>query len=179
MALVALALSAVFLLMPRMNWSATGKPGTLENRIASTVRIQRIAMHCSAQRNPLALSSDNLVSGREEYNEHCSVCHGDGSGENRFEADFYPRVPRLAGDTQQMSNAGIYFVIALALSAMPAFGERHRPEEIWKLVMWVRHLAHLTPDECKKIERETSNQKHSREELMRRGAKHDELDQGN
>jgi len=54
----------------------------------------------------------------------------------------------------------------VALSAMPAFGERHRPDEIWKLVIWVRHLAALTPDERKKIERETSDQERNREEMM-------------
>lgn len=100
------ALSTVFLLMPRMNWSASGKRSTLENRIASTVRKRWIGIHCPNQRNPLALNPDNLVSGREDYDEHCFVCHGlDGSGENRIEADFYPRVPRLTGDTQQLSDA--------------------------------------------------------------------------
>lgn len=179
MALVTFALSTVFLLMPRMNWSATVKPGTLENRIASTVRKRWIAIHRPDQRNPLAATSDNLASGREDYDEHCSVCHGvDGSGKTRLEAEFYPRVPRLTGDIQQLSDAEIYFVIAngVALSTMPAFGERHRPEEIWKLVMWVRHLAALTPEERKKIEREASNQERSHEEMMRRGTKRGELD---
>ncbi len=170
MALVTITLSTIFLLMPRMNWSAAVKPSTLENRIASTVRKRWIAIHRPDQRNPLTLTPDNLISGREDYDEHCSVCHGiDGSGKNRIEAEFYPRVPRLTGDTQQLSDAEIYFVIAngVALSAMPAFGERHRPEEIWKLVMWVRHLAALTPDERKKIERETSDQARSHEEMMK------------
>ena len=171
MALVTFALSTIFLLMPRMNWSATVKPSTLENRIASTVRKRWIAIHRPDQRNPLALTPDNLLSGREDYAEHCSVCHGiDGSGKNRLEAEFYPRVPRLTGDIQHLSDAEIYFVIAngVALSAMPAFGERHRPEEIWKLVMWVRHLAALTPDERKNIEREASDQERRHEQMMRR-----------
>lgn len=169
MALVTFALSTVFLLMPRMNWSATVKPGALENRIASTVRERWIALHRPDQSNPLAVTPDNLVSGSQDYNEHCSVCHGiDGSGKNRIEADFYPMVPRLTGDIQQLSDAEIYFVIAngVALSAMPAFGQHHRPEEIWRLVMWVRHLAAMTPDERKKIERETSDQERRHEEMM-------------
>jgi len=72
MALVTFALSTVFLLMPRMNWSATVKPGALENRIASTVRQRWIAIHRPHQRNPVAVTPDNLLSGREDYNEHSS-----------------------------------------------------------------------------------------------------------
>jgi mono/diheme cytochrome c family protein len=168
-ALVTFALSTVFLLMPRMNWSATVKPGALENRIASTVRQRRIAIHRPHQRNPVAVTPDNLFSGREDYNEHCSVCHGvDGSEKKQDWAEFYPRVARLTGDAKQLSDAEIYFVIAngVTLSAMPAFGERHRPDEIWKLVIWVRHLAALAPDEPKKIERETSHQERNHEEMM-------------
>jgi mono/diheme cytochrome c family protein len=95
---------------------------------------------------------------------------------------------RLTGDAKQLSDAEIYFVIAngVTLSAMPAFGERHRPDEIWKLAIWVRHLAALTPDEPKKIEREASDQERSHEEMMnsheqmmRQGTKHGELDQEN
>ena len=182
MALVTFTLSTIFLLMPRMNWSATVKPGTLENRIASSVRKRWIAIHRPDQRNPLAATPDNLVGGRDDYDEHCSVCHGvDGSGKNRLEAEFYPRGPRLTGDIQQLSDAEIYFVIAngVALSAMPAFGERHRPEEIWRLVMWVRHLAALTANERKKIEREASNQERTHEEMVRRGTKHGELEEKN
>lgn len=48
-----------------------------------------------------------------------------------------------------------------------AFGERHSSQEIWKLVLWMRRLANLTPDERKEIERETSEQERIHEEVMR------------
>src|SRR6185369_17856642 len=32
-------------------------------------------------------------------------------------------------------------------TGMPAFGPTHRPEEIWGLVAFVRHLSALTPEE--------------------------------
>lgn len=155
-----------------MNWSASAKPGAVETRIANHVRERWISIHANDQQNPVAPTSDNLARGREEYNAHCAACHApDGSGRNRFEADFYPPIARLVGDMQQMSDAEIYFVIAngVALSGMPAFGDRHRPEELWEIILWVRHLAHLTPDERKKIRRETSDENDGHEEVMRRG----------
>ena len=53
---------------------------------------------------------------------------------------------------------------------MPAFAGRRSPQEIWKIVLWIRCLAHLTPEERKKIERETSDQEHTHE-FMGQGAR--------
>lgn len=37
------------------------------------------------------------------------------------------------------------------------------------MILWVRHLAHLIPEERKKIADETSYQEHVHEEIMERG----------
>lgn len=161
------ALLFVTQIAPRMNWSAAAKPGALETRIADEVRERWIALHSRALKNPLAVTPENLASGRAEYGEHCAACHGfDGSGRNRLGADFYPPVPRLTSDTQEMSDAELFFVTAngVALSGMPAFGGRHSSDEIWKTVLWVRHLPDLTPDEREQIEREGSGEAGGHEE---------------
>ncbi len=177
MALVALVLSTVFLAMPRMNWSATSKPGALETRIARAVIDRWAALNANPQTNPLPPNAENLELGRKDFKEHCATCHGlDGSGRNQVEADFYPPVSRLTGETQKFSDAELYFVISqgIRLSGMPGFARSHKRDEIWRVVLWTRHLAHLTPDERNKIERETSEQWRSHEEVMRQGtAGHD------
>lgn len=97
-ALAAIALSMALFVMPRMNWSAAAKPSAFETRIADWVRERWIGIHSADHKNPLAPTSENLASGRKEYNEDCGVCHGtDGGGRNRFRADFYPPVARLTG----------------------------------------------------------------------------------
>lgn len=172
-ALVVSAVLTVLLAMPHMNWSAAAKPGGFETRMADSLRERWIKLHSRDQKNPLAPTPENLANGRAEYNAHCATCHAlDGSGTHGLDATFYPRVATLTGDTQEMSDAEIYFVIAngVALSGMPAFGEHHSSQEIWKLVLWVRRLAHLTPAERKKIEREASEQEHSHQEMMRQAA---------
>ena len=149
----------VFVITPRMDWSAASKPGTLETRIAEIVRERWISIHSFQQLNPLPPSEGNLARGRDQYNRHCAICHGlDGSGRNRLHAVFHPPVARLTGDTQRMSDGEIYFVVSsgIALSGMPAFGAGHPAEEIWKMVLWVRHLPNLSSTERNEIERRTS-----------------------
>ncbi len=151
----------VLVLLPRMNWSAARRPSGLETRLANQIRERWIEIHASDQKNPLAATPENLAAGRRVYDEHCAVCHGrDGSGENAFHADFYPPVARLTRSTQQMSDAEIYFVVTdgIALSGMPAFGAGHRPEEVWKLILWLRHLPDLTTTARNEIEQQASNQ---------------------
>jgi mono/diheme cytochrome c family protein len=148
--LSASAALALFILLPRMNWTAAQQPGAIETWLANSVRERWAKIHASDQKNPLAATPENLAAGRREYDEHCALCHGlDGSGRNQLHVDFYPPVARLTGDTQRMSDAEIFFVVSngVALSAMPAFGTDYSSEEIWKAILWLRHLPDLTPTE--------------------------------
>jgi hypothetical protein len=56
-----------------------------------------------------------------------------------------------------MSDSEIFFVIAnaVALSGMPAFSARCGASEIWKMVLWIRHLSNLTHEERNEIEQST------------------------
>jgi hypothetical protein len=35
---------------------------------------------------------------------------------------------------------------------MPGFAKKHDPKESWGMVLWVRHLAYLSPEEKAAIE---------------------------
>ncbi len=37
---------------------------------------------------------------------------------------------------------------------MPGFGARHKPETIWKIILWIRHLPHLTAQEKADLQNE-------------------------
>jgi mono/diheme cytochrome c family protein len=148
-------LVAIFLLLPWLNWSAIRKPGQIEKKLAGYATSNWIRRNADTQTNPLPQTPENLKAGQNDFEEHCAGCHGlEGDGENRFEADFYPPVPKLTGGTQKWSDGEIYFVIAngISLTGMPGFGEKHAPKEIWGMVLWVRHLAQLSPTEKAGIE---------------------------
>jgi hypothetical protein len=94
-----------------------------------------------------------------------------GSGRGQFEADFLPQIPRLTADVQSLADGQLYFVITTGIrnTAMPSFGAHHNAEEIWRTILWVRHLAHLKPEERTEIGRETTNKERGHEEIMRQG----------
>jgi mono/diheme cytochrome c family protein len=136
---------------------AAQQPGSIERALAPRIIARWIAHGAPAAANPIPPTPENLEFGRDEYNEHCAACHGlDGSGRNRFEGDFLAQIPRLTGDVQELSDAELYFVIfnGIRNTAMPGFGARHNTEEIWRTILWVRHLAQLKPEERKEIAHE-------------------------
>jgi hypothetical protein len=143
-------LIGIFLALPSMNWSALGKPGHIENGLAGYVTSNWIRHNADKHPNPFPPTPENLKAGQSDFEEHCAGCHGlEGDGENRFEANFYPPIPKLTGDTQEWSDGELYFIIAngISMTGMPGFGKNHDPKEIWGMVLWVRHLAQLTPPE--------------------------------
>lgn len=149
------ALMMIFLILPSINWSATRKPGQIESRMADYITSNWVRRHAAKQTNPFRPTPENLRAGQGDFEEHCSTCHGlDGSGENRFEADFYPPVVKLTDDAQKWSDGELYFIIAngISMTGMPGFGKSHDPKEIWGMVLWVRHLAQLSPPEKEALE---------------------------
>jgi mono/diheme cytochrome c family protein len=150
------ALLLVLLILPSINWSATRKPGQIETKLADYVTSNWISRHAAKQTNPVNPTPENLKAGQGDFEEHCATCHGlDGSGENRFEADFYPPVPKLTdADAQSWSDGELYFIISngISMSGMPGFSGHHDAKEIWGMVLWVRHLAQLSPPEKAALE---------------------------
>jgi mono/diheme cytochrome c family protein len=147
-------LVAIFLLLPRLNWSAIRKPGQIEKKLAGYATSNWIRRNADTHPNPLPPTPENLKAGQSDYEEHCAGCHGlEGDGENRFEADFNPPVPKLTGGTKKWSDGELYFIIAngISMTGMPGFGKNHDPKEIWGMVLWMRHLAQLSPPEKEAI----------------------------
>jgi hypothetical protein len=51
---------------------------------------------------------------------------------------------------------------------MPAFATHHSPDEIWRAILWVRHLPELSSAERQEIEEETSDQERHQGDKARR-----------
>jgi mono/diheme cytochrome c family protein len=151
--LLGLAIGAAlifFLIMPRMRWGASTRPSAAETWAARYVLSKWVRMNASSESNPLPPTSENLRDGEREYNEHCAVCHGiGGNGENRLGADFYPPIARLSEGLVELPDGQLYFIVSngIRMSGMPGFGTRHTANELWKMILWVRHLPNLTSQE--------------------------------
>ena len=63
---------------------------------------------------------------------------------------------RQAG-TQELSDGALYFIVmnGIRYTAMPAWADEHTPDEIWKMVSFVRKLPRITPEELERTTAET------------------------
>ena len=154
-------LLVLFLVMPGMEWNATARPSAAEQWVARYVLGKWIAANASSQTNPFTPTAENLEEGEREYGEHCAVCHGlDGSAENRVSGDFYPPIPRLSKGATFLSDGEVYFIVSngIRLTAMPGFGPRQSADELWKIILWVRHFPKLTAPERAAIQARTKEE---------------------
>jgi mono/diheme cytochrome c family protein len=144
------AVVILFIVMPRMQWNATARPSAAEAWVARYVLSKWVRSNAPSERNPIAPTAENLREGEHEYDEHCAVCHGlDGSAQNRVGGDFYPPIIRLNKGARSMSDGQLYFIVSdgIRMTAMPGFGTNHSSDELWKIILWVRHFPDLTPQE--------------------------------
>jgi len=140
----------LFLVMPRMQWNATARPSGFEGWVARFVLRKWVQGNAPVAQNPIAPTSENLRDGEREYEEHCAVCHGlDGSAVNRVDGDFYPPIPRLSKGVTFLSDGQFYFIISngIRMTAMPGFAAKNSSDDLWKIILWVRHFPDLTPQE--------------------------------
>jgi plastocyanin/mono/diheme cytochrome c family protein len=122
------------------------------DRILAYATLRSIAHHARDERNPLAGDPAALKAGLEHYREMCITCHGaPGTKPAELAAGLHPPAPDLASAPVQaaFTDGMLYRTIAngIGSTGMPAFAKTHPPDDIWKIVAFVRHLPALTPEE--------------------------------
>jgi mono/diheme cytochrome c family protein len=151
--LLVLAVAAVGygLTLVHRGFSALAKPSAVEEFAATTAREMAVPSDYRQLRNPMPSTAENIHRGMEHFADHCATCHAnDGSGQTIFGKGLYPKPPDLrAAGTQNKSDGELYYTIAngVRLSGMPAFSEIHTPEKAWRLIVFIRHLPQITPEE--------------------------------
>ena len=157
------ALSVLALLVAWAGWtlrqgfSARQKPGPIETMLAGYAL--RAAPSGDARPNPIQPSAAVMQEAMAHFADHCASCHAnDGSGHTMYGDGLNPPPPdmRLAG-TQNKTDWELYSVIknGIRMSGMPAFGEPgDNDESTWKLVLFIRHLPSLTPEEEMNMQKE-------------------------
>ncbi len=100
--------------------------------------------------NPLGSSGANLARGKAEYGIYCLSCHGpagDGKG-HLFTSGRYPYPPAsLVNDkVKGLRDGEIYHSITVGYGIMGAHGSMIRPEDRWKIILYLReNLQKQTP----------------------------------
>jgi mono/diheme cytochrome c family protein len=119
-------------------------PGSLETKFIDGAK-RRITIGGRSDVNPLATTEENIRSGRQNFTSYCMVCHGfDGQNTGVPFADkMSPPVPPLSSSAvQAYADGQLHWIIqnGISPSGMPAAKDIFRDEEIWQMVLYIRHL---------------------------------------
>ena len=149
------------------NVSALPPPSKLERKAASYTLDRSIARRAPATKNPFAASPDVLRRGLAHYKENCVMCHGaPGVEESEAGMGLNPPAPELTSrGTQKRTDGELFWVVSngIRMTGMPAFSLTHKPDEIWHLVAFVRHLPEITADEQKALKAGAEDEEHHHE----------------
>lgn len=132
-------------------FSARAKPSALEAFLARKVRGLATAPSLKRLKNPLERTPLAIAQGRDHFADHCAFCHANnGDGNTVVNAGLYPPAPDLRESaTQDLSDGEIFSIIqnGIRFTGMPGWGGED--DENWKLVLFIRHLQDLSPNELK------------------------------
>jgi mono/diheme cytochrome c family protein len=96
--------------------------------------------------NPLVANEQNLARGKQVYTVYCSSCHGDtGDGKGfLFTSKKYPFPPAslLSDKIRNNPEGEIYHVISVGFGVMPQHGSQVRPDDRWKVALYIKNVLH-------------------------------------
>ncbi len=119
-------------------------PGRAETGLADWTK-RHITVRGKDNRNPRANNAQTLEDGKEAFGHYCIVCHGlDGQNTGvPFAANLSPPVPSLASkEVQNYADGQLKWIIenGIAPSGMPASHGILNDDEMWSIVVYLRHL---------------------------------------
>ena len=99
--------------------------------------------------NPIMPTPETLLRGKLVYTTFCFGCHGiSGEGDGHlFTSGLYPLKPlSISGNNAaKLKDGEIFHTITLGIRSMGAHGSQIRPEDRWKLVLYIRKLQGEEP----------------------------------
>lgn len=118
-------------------------PGKAETAVMN--RAKKMFVGNRSQKNPIKPTTENVAAGRENFSHYCAACHGlDGQNTGvPFAERMSPPVPRLnSRSVQAYSDGQLKWIIDNGIypSGMPASRGILNEDEIWSIVVYIRHL---------------------------------------
>lgn len=120
------------------------QPGKVETEMTKEVK-HKITVGGKDDVNPIQATEAAIADGREHFGHHCAICHGlDGQRTGvPFAEKMSPPVPSLsAQDVQDYEDGQLRWIIQNGInpSGMPAWKGILNDDEMWKVVVFLRHL---------------------------------------
>jgi mono/diheme cytochrome c family protein len=119
-------------------------PSRLEKSIVVATK-HHLTVRNKSEKNPVPYSADNLAAGKEAFGHYCVACHGmDGQNTGVPFADRMspPLPPLTAPEVQSYTDGQLKWIIdnGISPSGMPASKGTLSDDEIWSIVIFLRHL---------------------------------------
>ena len=121
-----------------------GPPSQLEKSVVVAAK-HHLTVRNKSEKNPVRYSADSLASGKEAFGHYCVACHGM-DGQNTgvpFADSMSPPLPPLTSpEVQSYTDGQLKWVIdnGISPSGMPASKGTLSDDEIWSIVIFLRHL---------------------------------------
>lgn len=119
-------------------------PNRAERYVVEAVK-HHITVGNRSEKNPQPPTAENLQAGKDAFDHYCTVCHGlDGQGTGvPFADQMSPLPPSLASpEVQKYTDGQLKWVIdnGISPSGMPGSRGTLSDDEIWSIVIFLRHL---------------------------------------
>jgi mono/diheme cytochrome c family protein len=119
-------------------------PGQVESGVVQWTKLH-LTVKGKHDRNPISDSLQTQRTGKDAFGHYCIVCHGlDGQNTGvPFAASLSPPVPSLASkEVQSYTDGQLKWIIdnGIAPSGMPASHGILNDDEMWSIVIYLRHL---------------------------------------
>ncbi len=120
------------------------QPGKFETNVVQWTK-HHVTIRGNGQRNPIKATAENIDAGKHVFGFYCVACHGR-DGQNTgvpFTAGMSPPIPSLTSPTvQRYSDGQLKWIIDNGIfpSGMPASKGTLSDEEVWQIVVYLRHL---------------------------------------
>jgi mono/diheme cytochrome c family protein len=142
--LISLVILSAELLVLVVGGCKADPPGKAETAMMNWAK-HRILVHNRSQKNPLQDNAAGVADGKEAFSHYCVACHGlDGQNTGvPFANRMSPPVPSLAGkEVQSYTDGQLKWIIDNGIwpSGMPGSKNTLSDEEIWSIVLYLRHL---------------------------------------
>ncbi len=157
--LVGLALFVAGTMTRGAGFSARRDSWPGEARAARLVRAWMLPESYRRLSNPVTRSPDTLRAGMRHWADHCATCHGnDGRGQTALGRGLFPPAPDMLGpSTQEQTDGALFYAIehGVPFTGMPAWstGTPNGERSSWELVLFIRHLSQVTPEEIAEMEK--------------------------
>src|SRR5580704_4141939 len=139
-----LGLASALIFLAMLAGCKASSPSKVERGVMRWTK-HTVSVRNKSERNPLPVTAENIAAGKEAFSHYCVACHGM-DGQNTgvpFADSMSPPVPSLKSErVQAYSDGQIHWVITNGIfpSGMPAAQGILTDDEVWDIVIYIRHL---------------------------------------